>query len=122
MLKPFAGTTLFGLTLDKLLTSKIIPSDQIYASVHEGELVEEASIKRNIRTFYRSFESANNDSDIKKIFEWYDKLPYKYVIIISACNPLLKIETIDKFVETFISQKEENLFGVKLQIWLILIY
>lgn len=112
MLKPFAGTTLFGLTLDKLLTSKIIPSDQIYASVHEGELVEEASIKRNIRTFYRSFESANNDSDIKKIFEWYDKLPYKYVIIISACNPLLKIETIDKFVETFINQKEENLFGV----------
>ena len=49
---------------------------------------------------------------LKTIFEWHDKLPFKYVIIISACNPLLKIETIDSFVKQFIEQEEENLFGV----------
>lgn len=112
MLRPFAGKNLFGIVLDKLLSSTIIPSSQIFASVYEEELIEEASIKRNINTFQRSYESANNDSDITKIFEWHDKLPFKYVIIISACNPLLKVETIDAFVKQFVEQQEDNLFGV----------
>ena len=112
MLRPFAGTTLFGLILDKLLQSSIIPSDQIYASVYEDELIHEANIKRNIKIYNRSFESANNDSDITKIFEWHDKLPFKYVVLISGCNPLLKVSTIDKFVEQFINQDQENLFAV----------
>jgi spore coat polysaccharide biosynthesis protein SpsF (cytidylyltransferase family) len=55
MLRPFNGTTLFGLALDKLLSSTIIPSDQIYASVFEEELFLEANTKRNIRTFQRSY-------------------------------------------------------------------
>jgi len=112
MLRPFVDTNLFGLVLDKLMSSKIIPSDQIYASVYEEELFVEANVKRNIRTFQRSEESANNDNDLKKIFEWHNKLPYKYVVIISGCNPLLKIETIDSFVEQFVNQEEENLFAV----------
>jgi CMP-N-acetylneuraminic acid synthetase len=112
MLRPFVDTNLFGLVLDKLMLSKIIPSDQIYASVYEEELFVEANVKRNIRTFQRSEESANNDNDLKKIFEWHNKLPYKYVVIISGCNPLLKIETIDSFVEQFVNQEEENLFAV----------
>ena len=112
MLRHFADSNLFGIVLDKLLSSSIIPSDQIYASVYEEQLFYEANIKRNIRTFERSFESANNDSDITKIFEWHDKLPYKYVVIISGCNPLLKVETIDSFVKQFIEQEEDNLFAV----------
>ena len=98
MLKPFAGKNLFGIVLDKLLSSDIIPSDQIYASVYEDELFHEANTLRNIRTFKRSKESANNDNDIKKIYEWHNKLPYKYCILISGCNPLLRVSTIDAFV------------------------
>lgn len=112
MIKPFADTNLFGLILDKLLASKVIPSENIFASVYEPELFEEANTKRNIRTFSRSYESANVDSDIRKIYEWHDQLPHKYVVIISGCNPLLRVETIDRFVEQWGSQKEENLFGV----------
>lgn len=112
MLRPFNGTTLFGLVLDKLLASSIIPKDQIYASVYEDELIHEANFVRNIGVYQRSYKSANNDNSLKTIFEWHDKLPFKYVIIISACNPLLKIETIDSFVKQFIEQEEENLFGV----------
>ena len=112
MLKPFAGSNLFGIVLDKLLSSEVIPSDQIYASVYEDELFEEANTKRNIRTFKRSYDSANNDNDIKKIYEWHDKLPYKYCILISGCNPLLPVSTIDAFVRQFVEQEEENLFAV----------
>jgi|TARA_R100000030_G_scaffold87337_1_gene70982 CMP-N-acetylneuraminic acid synthetase len=111
MIRPFANKSLFEIALDKLVNSTIIPKDQIYASVNESELVDIALAKK-INIFKRSFESANNDNDIKIIFEWYNKLPYEYVIIISACNPLLKISTIDNFVKTFTKQKEDNLFGV----------
>jgi CMP-N-acetylneuraminic acid synthetase len=111
MLRPFAGTSLFSLVLDKLLTSSIIPKNQICASVYEKRLVEVAKAK-GILVYERSEESANSDSSLQKIFEWHDKLPYKYVVIISGCNPLLKVETIDRFVTEFISQPEENLFAV----------
>jgi len=112
MIRPFAGSNLFGIILDKLLSSKVIPSENIIASVHEEELFYEANTKRNIRTFERSYESANNDNDLKKIYEWHDKLPHKYVVLISGCNPLLTVETIDRFVEQFVEQKEESLFAV----------
>jgi len=112
MIRPFAGSNLFGIILDKLLDSNIIPSENIIASVHEEELFFEANTKRNIRTYQRSYESANNDNNLKKIYEWHEKLPHKYVILISGCNPLLSTKTIDGFVNTFIHQKEENLFAV----------
>ena len=112
MIKPFAGTNLFGLILDKLLDSEVIPSENIIASVHEEELFKEANTIRNIRTFERSYESANNDNDIKKIYEWHNKLPHKYCVLISGCNPLLSVRTIDNFVKQFVEQEEENLFAV----------
>jgi CMP-N-acetylneuraminic acid synthetase len=112
MIKPFAGTNLFGIILDKLLTSDVIPSENIIASVYEEELFHEANTKRNIRTFERSYESANNDNDLRKIYEWHDKLPHKYVVLISGCNPLLSVSTIDSFVNAYVNQEEDNLFAV----------
>ena len=69
-------------------------------------------MKYGINIFERSFESANNDNSLQKIYEWHDKLPHKYVVKINPCSPLLKVETIDSFIKTFIEQEEENLFGV----------
>lgn len=111
MIKPFAGTNLYSLILDKLLQSTIIPKENIIASVNEDELREVAQ-ERGVTIFERSYESANNDNDIRKIYEWHNALPHKYVVIISGCNPLLTVETIDKFVKQFVEQDEENLFAV----------
>ena len=111
MLRPFANTNLFELILSKLLKSKIIPQQNIIASVYESELKKIAN-NLNINIYSRSYESANNDNSLQKIYEWHDKLPFKYVIKVNGCSPLLKIETIDKFIQHFIEQKEENLFGV----------
>jgi len=66
MIKPFAGTTLFDLVLDKLLQSKVIPKNQIFASVHEQELIDIAESKE-INVWQRSYESANNDNSLKTI-------------------------------------------------------
>ena len=111
MLRPFAGTNLFELTLNKLLNSKVIPQQNVIASVYEDELKQIAD-KLNINTYNRSYESANNDNSLQKIYEWHNKLPFKYVIKVNGCSPLLKTETIDKFIQYFIEQEEENLFGV----------
>lgn len=112
MIRPFGGSNLFAIVLDKLLESKIIPTSNIFGSVYEQELVDELD-KRELNYWNRSEESANEDEDIKLIYEWHNKLPakYKYVVLISGCNPLLKVETIDKFVEQFVLQPEDNLFA-----------
>ena len=113
MLRPFAGQNLFGIVLDKLLQSSIIPKGNIYGSVYEQELIDELD-KRELNYWHRSKESANEDEDLKLIYEWHDKLfaKYKYVILVSGCTPLLRVATIDKFIEQFISQPEDNLFAV----------
>ena len=111
MLKPFSNTTLFEIAIQKLLKSTIIPKDNIYVSVFEDELKEVAN-KYGLNIFHRSEESANNDNSLQKIYEWHDKLPFKYVVKVNGCSPLLKTETIDGFVSKFLEQSSENLFGV----------
>jgi len=113
MIRPFAGDTLFGIVLDKLLDCKNIPNENIFASVYEDELIEIVDNKP-ISYFVRSKESAEEEDNLQLIYEWHDKLPakYKYVVLISGCNPLLQINTIDGFIEKFVNQQEENLFAV----------
>ena len=38
MIKPFAGTTLVDVAIEKILDSSIIPKENFYFSVHEQEL------------------------------------------------------------------------------------
>jgi CMP-N-acetylneuraminic acid synthetase len=113
MIRPFAGDTLFGIVLDKLLDCKNIPNENIFASIYEDELIEIVDNKP-ISYFVRSKESAEEEDNLQLIYEWHDKLPakYKYVVLISGCNPLLQINTIDRFIEKFVNQQEENLFAV----------
>ena len=112
MLRPFAETTLVDIAFEKLKSSKVIPSENIYFSAYEDEL-KEVGKKHNINIFERSKKSAFSEGDpLSEIYEWYDKLPFKYVVLISACNPLLKIETIDSFIESFIKSDKDGGFAV----------
>ena len=111
MIKPFLDTTLMDLGIQKVLDSKVIPKDNFYCSVYERELVELCE-KYDVNVFHRSEDSANEENTVLAMYEWHDKLPYKYVVLINACTPLLKTETIDKFVEAYINTESEGLFGV----------
>ena len=111
MLKPFAETTLFEIAIQKIIKSKLIPNSQFYVSIYEQELID---IARNypVNIFHRSKQSATIDTDIKTMFEWREILPYKYVVLISACNPLLTIETINSFVDCYLFNDYSGLFSV----------
>lgn len=110
MLRPFAGTSLFDICLKKIKNTKI-PLENFRASVYEQELIDVCN-KNGLKYFLRSKESANNDTSLQKIYEWHDKLNYKYAVIINACNLFLKPETINAFIDEYISNPYDGLFGV----------
>jgi len=112
MLKPFGNTTLMELCMEKILKSKVIPKENFYVSVYEDELVNVAN-KYGVNIFHRSEKSAKSEGEeLTELYEWHDKLPFKYAVLVSACNPFLTIETIDKFVEDYMQTESEGMFGV----------
>ena len=111
MVRPFAGSSLFEIGVKKILNSSVIPKENFYVSVCEPELVEIAN-KYNINVYHRSEKSANAENSILDIYEWHDKLPHKYVVLVSACNPILKTETIDSFFQRYLETDSNGLFAV----------
>lgn len=111
MLKPFAGTTLVDILLNKVSQLKNINPNQVYFCAYENELLDVAS-KYPIQIIQRSKESAYEEKDIKILFEWYKKIPTEHLIMISACNPLLSIETIDKFIEEYRNSERDGAISV----------
>ena len=111
MLKPFSGTTLFDLLLNKLSESEYIDNNKVYLSIHEEEL-KNAAGEYDFNIYNRSYESANEDNDIRVIYEWHKDIKEQYVVLISACNPLLTIGTIEDFIKKYSESSEPGMFAV----------
>ena len=111
MLRPFADSNLFEIAIKKVLSSNIIPRDNFYLSIMDDELIDIAK-KYGVNYFIRSEESTQEPVTLQKALEWYDKLPFKYYVIINACNPLLTIQTIEKFIDKFLQSESRGMFGV----------
>jgi len=110
MIKPFADTTLLDLVLSKLTSIDLIPKSNLYLSAYEDE-IKEVGNRHGVNIYNRSYESANAE-DLQTIKEWHDKLPFKYVVAINSCTPLLKPETIKDFITSFIKSEDEGSFAV----------
>ncbi len=111
MIRPFCGSNLLEILIDKIKTSNVIPIQNFYLSVCDEELVDIAK-NNGVKYFQRSRESALAENSVPLIYEWHDKLDYKYICLLSACNPLLKIETIDSFVREYMDSDKDGMFGV----------
>ena len=112
MIRPFAGTTLTDLVLEKLTASEVIPRKNIYLAVHEQELIDIGN-KHGVNVFERSIQSAQAEGEsITTLYEWWDKIPFKYVVMINACVPFLSVETIDGFFRAYLNTDSNGLFGV----------
>ena len=115
MVRPFAGTTLTDLTIEKIVASKIIPKENFYLTVHEPELVAIGE-KHGVNVFKRSAKSAvwdgGEDAHIRDMYEWWDKIPFKYVVLVNACVPFLTTETIDGFFQHYLESDSAGLFAV----------
>ena len=112
MIRSFAGSTLTDIAIEKILASNIIPKSNFYLAVHEKELIEIAH-KHKVNAFVRSEKSANSEgTPMTEMYEWWNKLPYKYVILVNACAPMLTTETIDEFVKAYMNSESNGMFGV----------
>tara|TARA_Y100000593_G_C4225850_1_gene294403 strand:- start:51 stop:740 length:690 start_codon:yes stop_codon:yes gene_type:complete len=111
MLRPFCGSNLFEIAIQKVLKSKLIPKENFYLSIMDQELIDIAE-KYDLNYFIRSEESTQEPVTLPKVFEWHNKLPFKYFMIINACNPILEVETIDKFITQFLESNSRGQFGV----------
>tara|TARA_B100001964_G_C14214896_1_gene592255 strand:- start:1033 stop:1740 length:708 start_codon:yes stop_codon:yes gene_type:complete len=112
MIRKFCDTTLVDILFDKLKKIKSLPQSNIYFSAYEQEL-KDIAIKHGVKVFNRSKQSADSEGEpLSEIYEWHDKLPFKYVVLISACNPLLKIDTIESFIRSFIKCEKDGAFAV----------
>lgn len=111
MIRPFCGTTLVDILIEKVKTSKVIPLDNFYLSVYDQELIEIAKL-HGINYYHRSKKSALAENSIPLIYEWHDSLDYEYVVLLSACNPLLTVKTIDDFVSQYVASDNGGMFGV----------
>lgn len=111
MLRQFAGTTLVDILLEKVSNLKSIESSQVYFCAYEDKLLETAS-KYPVNTIKRSKESSQEEKDIRILFEWYKQIPTNYLVMVSACNPLLEIKTIDKFIEQYKTSDKEGAISV----------
>ena len=81
-------------------------------SVHEEELLSIAQ-NHHVNIFKRSEESALSEgTPMSLMYEWHDKLSHKYVILVNACVPFLKPETIDRFVEEYMKTDKAGMFAV----------
>jgi CMP-N-acetylneuraminic acid synthetase len=115
MIRPFAGSTLTEVMVRKILSSNVIPKENFYLSVYDPEL-KEIGHRLGANVFDRSESSALWDggptSHIKDMYEWHDKIPFKYVILVSACTPLLEVSTIDNFFNAYLDTDSDGLFAV----------
>ena len=111
MIKPFAGSTLVDIICKKINNSSIIPKSNFYFSAYEEE-IKSIILSNNLQLFERSKKSAFSEGPMQEVMEYHDKLNYKYSIVISGCCPLLKIETIDKFIKAFQNSRFQSMFSV----------
>lgn len=111
MVRPFAGSTLIDICLDKLVNSSI-PNENIWVAVNEQELIDIAS-KYPVNIFQRSETSAASEGQsVKEIFEWWDKIHGKYVVMVNACLPLLSTNTIESFIKKYAIIPNNGMYAV----------
>ena len=112
MTKPFAGTTLIDIFLEKFKKCNSFPMDNFYLSVNEKELID-IGLAHGTNIYHRSAESASSEgTPMSLMYEWHNKLPHKYVVLINACVPFLQPKTIDNFVEQYLKSDKDGMFAV----------
>ena len=112
MIKPFAQTTLFDIAIQKVAKSSFVPKENFFLSIHERELIDIAN-KYGANIFLRSERSARSEgTPMTEMYEWWDKLPFKYCVLVNGCAPFMKTETIDGFIQAYMASESDGMFGV----------
>ena len=112
MIRPLAGTTLTDMAIETIKRCESFPQENFYLSAYEPELVEIGE-KHGVNVFHRSEKSAKSEgTPMTDMYEWWNKLPHKYCVLVNACAPFLTSKTIDTFVRSYSYTESDGMFGV----------
>jgi len=100
LLRPFAGTTLIDIALEKL--DKMNFFTHRYLAAAEEEIKRLVTAYPNIELLERNPESVKPGyGDHKVIYEHYQRVQSDYIFWLNPCHPLLSIDTVKMAVDTF---------------------
>lgn len=112
MIRPFCDTTLTDISLKKIKRCTSFPQNNFFFSAWDEELKSICNLNA-VQVFDRSEKSAKSEgTPMTEMYEWWDRLPFKYCVLVNACAPFLKSETIDDFVIKYLKSSSDGMFGV----------
>ena len=112
MIRPIAGTTLTDMAIETIKGCTSFPQENFYLSAYEPELLKIGE-KHNVNIYRRSEKSARSEgTPMTDMYEWWNKLPHKYCVLVNACAPFLTSKTIDTFVRSYSYTESDGMFGV----------
>ena len=104
MIRPFAGTNLVQILLEKLTSCGNISQDKIYLSACEKEIIDIGDAL-GVNIYHRDPESINEDNrsdpikHMRNVCSWVYDLNDEFFMMINPCNPLLSIDSIERAIE-----------------------
>ena len=109
MLRPFSGSTLIDICLEKLGHLADFP---IYFGAHEAELLDKAGAYPFLSVIKRSLASAQSHTDPRVVFEMLEQVPEPYVCWINPCHPFLEPDTVLQAMARFIASDCRSMTSV----------
>lgn len=101
MLRPFAGTTLIDIALDKFAGKLSVP---LYFAVHESELIkkyyDEVRASGGFWLRCRNQESAEAD-EISVVMNYLDRIDADFIMLINPCHVFLTLDTVEVAIKDF---------------------
>jgi molybdopterin-guanine dinucleotide biosynthesis protein A len=113
MLRPFAGTTLTDIVLGKLAEIGRHGYATFFAG-HEDEFAARCRA-HGVPFLRRSLRSATIDGPIVEILGFLREVPADYVLLVSACLPFLRAQTILDFLRARTPGPLRPAFSVRCQ-------
>ncbi len=107
MLRPFAGTTLVDIALEKLATF----GTRGFFAGHENAFRDKC-VAHGVPFVRRSERSATIDEPITEILSFLHDVPFTHLLIVNACLPFLRAETIQGFLGDCVRGNLAPAFGV----------
>ena len=119
MIRPFAGTNLVQILLEKLVSCDTLSQDKIYLSACEKEIIDIGNAV-GVNIYHRDPESIKEDNrndpikHMRNVYSWVYDLDDEFFMMINPCNPLLSIDSIERAIERFNDTDVHSLFSLSL--------
>lgn len=111
MVRPFAGSCLLEIALNKLKSCEFLDQDRLYLGAYDEE-IKDVGKKMGVQIYNRTYASTLEPVTMGVLYKYLYDIEADHILEINPCNPLLETSTINKALETFQENNYSSLFSV----------